>query len=121
MAVSEYGAYEPVHGEVYLLDENLLLVHDFTNDVRKSKFYKPGLENGHFVVGFESFSVSLYRNSPYNVLGNETTRQELFDEANEKGSYIKYPNYAKEDEPMPIFNGDGHSKWTHVRNDIILE
>ena len=113
----------PVYGEVFLLDENLLLVHDFTNDVHKSNFNIPGLENGHFIVGFESFSISLDLNTPKDALWNKTTRQKLFVEANKKGSYIKYPNYATEDEPMPLFNGEqsGQPVNSEVRNDIILE
>jgi hypothetical protein len=100
-------------GEVFLLDENHLLVHDFKNDLKDSY---PGLENGYFIVGFESFSVSLNYNDSSLEFYNETSRQELFHEANKTGKYLKYPDYAEEDEPMPTFEAG-----PLIRNDIILE
>ena len=71
-----------------------------------------GEANGYFIIGFQhDFSSDI---SGYNrdFMMNETWRQELFIEAKKKGEFIKYPNYADINDPVPEFK---------IENDIILE
>ena len=105
------------HGstKIYALDLNHLLIKNFINRLDLLDENGNGEAKGYFIVGYQSLSVNLtYDDTAVgNVLMNDRKmRQQLFVEAEQKGKYVKYPNYADIDDPVQPFNNP---------TDIILE
>ena len=90
---------------IFVLDLKHLLIRNFKNRL-KTLDYEGNLGNasGFFIVGFQPLSVNLtYDESTQLIAGNRTLRQKLYIEAMQKGKHLKYPAYADDNDPVPIF------------------
>ena len=93
--------------QIFVLDLNHLLIRNFINrlDVLDDDG-KLGNASGFFIVGFQPLSKNLtYGESAKLMYGNgsRALRQQLYIEAMQKGKHLKYPAYADDNDPVPIF------------------
>ena len=113
--VTNYDQNRHAPTKIYALDLNHLIIKNFVNRLDVLNENEKGEAKGYFIVGYQSLSVNLTYNDTAggNVLMNDRKmRQNLFVEAEQKGKYVKYPNYADLDDPVKPFNNP---------TDIILE
>ena len=113
--IAKYDQNQHGSTKIYALDLNHLLIRNFRNSLELLDKNGNGEAKGYFIVGYQPLSTNLRANDSAvvsNVLMDEKTRKNLFIEAEQKGKYVRYPNYADINDPVRPFSSP---------MDIILE